>query len=75
MKECFLFHGAANESINNIIENNCSVPKNPKAAFFGKGVIFSELPEVSLMYGDCLILCKVGNGEFLIAGEPSRKLD
>ena len=66
VKECFLFHGAANISMNNIIENNCSVPKNPKALLFGTGVSFSELPEVSLMHGDCLILCKVGSVDFYL---------
>ena len=55
-------------SINLIFRNNFSVDHEPvlqgdtvrtKKMMFGRGVYFSELPAVSLMYGDGLLLCKV----------------
>jgi len=63
VQELLLFHGTSNESINKIIENNFVIDKSPaersKAMLFGRGVYLSELPGVSLMYGDNLLLCKV----------------
>ena len=61
--ELLLFHGTSNESINKIIENNFVIDKSPaersKSMLFGRGVYLSELPGVSLMYGENLLLCKV----------------
>lgn len=63
VQEVLLFHGTANESINKIIEDNFVIDKNPaersKVMLFGRGVYLSELPGVSLMYGEGLLLCKV----------------
>ena len=57
-----LFHGTSWESLNKIAENNFSVDHLPlergKVMLFGRGVYLSELPGVSLMYGDNLLLCK-----------------
>jgi len=61
--EFHLFHGTTNESINKIVETNFSLDHLPKTRgklmLFGTGHYFSELPGVSLMYGECLLLCKV----------------
>ena len=61
--ELLLFHGTTNESINKIADDNFLIDNLPmnrgKLMLFGKGVYFSELPGVSLMYGESLILCKV----------------
>jgi len=61
--ELLLFHGTTNENINKIVVDNFNIDNLPmnrgKLILFGKGVYFSELPGVSLMYGESLILCKV----------------
>ena len=61
--ELLQFHGTAIENINKIIEENFIIEKTPadreKAMLFGRGIYLSELPGVSLMYGDGLLLCKV----------------
>ena len=61
--EYLLFHGTSNENMNLIVENNFSIDSLPaergKVMLFGRGVYFSELPGVSLMYGDKLLLSKV----------------
>jgi len=61
--EKLLFHGTSDVSINLIAENNFSLSALPaergKVMLFGRGIYFSELPGVSLMYGNMLLLCKV----------------
>jgi len=61
--EYFQFHGTAFENINKIIEENFKIDMTPthreKAMLFGRGIYLSELPGVSLMYGEGLLLCKV----------------
>jgi len=61
--ESMLFHGTSNEALNQIVENNFSLEQLPsergKLMFFGRGIYFSQLPGVSLMYGTGLLLCKV----------------
>lgn len=61
--EKLLFHGTCNESINLIAEDNFSLEALPdergKIMLFGRGMYFSELPGVSLMYGEKLLVCKV----------------
>ena len=61
--ETLLFHGTSNENINLIAEDNFSLDALPaergKVMLFGRGLYFSELPGVSLMYGNMLLLCKV----------------
>ena len=60
--EVLLFHGTSWESLNKIVEDNFSVDHLPlergKVMLFGRGVYLSELPGVSLMYGENLLLCK-----------------
>ena len=61
--ELLLFHGTTHENINKIVVDNFKIDNLPmnrgKLMLFGSGVYFSELPGVSLMYGESLILCKV----------------
>merc|ERR1712029_85657 len=61
--ELLLFHGTTNENINKIVEDNFNIDILPmnrgKLMLFGTGVYFSELPGVSLMYGESILLCKV----------------
>ena len=63
VEESLLFHGTSNEALNKIVENNFSLEQLPsergKLMFFGRGMYFSQLPGVSLMYGTGLLLCKV----------------
>ena len=63
VEESMLFHGTSIENLNKIVENNFSLEHLPaergKLMFFGRGIYFSQLPGVSLMYGTGLLLCKV----------------
>ena len=74
--EVLLFHGTAVASVENILTENFIMDAVPlqlntqnearkKAMMYGRGIYFSELPAVSLMYGNGLLLCKVmlGNCE------------
>ena len=72
MTEVFLFHGTAVANLDSILKDNLSLSFSPeqqegkeKKRVFGEGIYFSEMPAVSLMYGNGLILCKVllGNCE------------
>ena len=68
--EFLLFHGTAISSLDSILSNNFKVDALPtqkntshetrkKAMKFGSGIYFSEIPSISLMYGNGLLLCKV----------------
>merc|ERR1711923_147256 len=68
--EMLLFHGTAISSLDNIlasnfvvdaipVQQNCMNETRKKTMMFGRGVYFSEMPSVSLMYGNGLLLCKV----------------
>ena len=65
MNEKLLFHGTAQANVDSILSNNFSIshPFNRQdkemKRVFGEGIYFSEMPAVSLMYGNGLILCKV----------------
>ena len=66
MTEVFLFHGTAVANLDSILRENLSLSFSPeqqdgkeKKRVFGEGIYFSEMPAVSLMYGNGLILCKV----------------
>merc|ERR1719320_712080 len=72
--ELLLFHGTAVSSIDSILSTNFVVDSLPqqrnsqneqrkKTMMFGRGIYFSELPAVSLMYGNGLLLCKVLPGK------------
>lgn len=68
--ELLLFHGTSVANLDKILSSNFNLDANPiqqhynketrqKNMMFGKGVYFSEIPSVSLMYGNGLLLCKV----------------
>ena len=68
--ELLLFHGTSAANLDKILSNNFDLDANPsqqhynnetrhKNMMFGRGVYFSEIPSVSLMYGNGLLLCKV----------------
>ena len=70
VKEVLLFHGTSASCVESILKTNFQIDHLPvqqtsqndvrdKKMMFGRGVYFSELPAVSLMYGNGLILCKV----------------
>ena len=70
--EALLFHGTAVASVDSILKNNFSLDHSPiqqqessrdKRSMFGEGIYFSEMPAVSLMYGNGLVLCKVLLGD------------
>jgi len=70
--ETLLFHGTAVASVDSILKNNFSLDHSPiqqqessrdKRSMFGEGIYFSEMPAVSLMYGNGLVLCKVILGD------------
>ena len=69
-REVLLFHGTSTSCIESILKTNFLIDHLPvqqtnkkdlrdKKMMFGRGVYFSELPAVSLMYGNGLILCRV----------------
>eukprot|EP00092_Neocalanus_flemingeri_P102324 GFUD01130881.1.p1 GENE.GFUD01130881.1~~GFUD01130881.1.p1 ORF type:complete len:702 (+),score=200.18 GFUD01130881.1:81-2186(+) len=73
VEEMLLFHGTAVASLDSILNSNFIVDALPqqlntqneqrkKTMMFGRGVYFSELPAISLMYGNGLLLCKVMPG-------------
>ena len=66
-KEMLLFHGTAVVNVDSILKENFKLGNQDKEkrSVFGEGIYFSEMPAVSLMYGNGLILCKVllGNCE------------
>ena len=70
VEEMLLFHGTAVASMDNILASNFLLDALPlqvntqnetrkKTMMFGRGVYFSEIPAISLMYGNGLLLCKV----------------
>ena len=70
VNEMLLFHGTSWSCVHQIATNNFDIEAIPKqittnnqtrkkSMLFGKGVYFSEMPALSLIYGDGLILCKV----------------
>ena len=79
-REMFLFHGTAVANVDSILRENFSLnissdqQGKDKKRVFGEGIYFSELPAVSLMYGNGLILCKVllGNCQ-LFSPQPEAK--
>ena len=70
VKEVLLFHGTSASCVESILKTNSRIDHLPvqqtsqnavrdKKMMFGRGVYFSEIPAVSLMYGTGLTLCKV----------------
>ena len=68
MAETLLFHGTAAANVDSILKSNFSLDHSlawdcdsskESRRIFGEGIYFSEMPAVSLMYGNGLLLCKV----------------
>ena len=73
VEERLMFHGTTEDSLARLLEENFDLDSVPlqvvpggqerrlrsKATVYGRGVYFSGLPRVSLMYGDVLVLCRV----------------
>ena len=67
--EILLFHGTSEFSLNKILSENFNLDSEPregtwsvqrkKKMKYGRGIYFSALPGLSLMYGDELLLCRV----------------
>ena len=80
MTEVFLFHGTAVANVDSILRENLLLELSSeeqgkeRKRVFGEGIYFSEMPAVSLMYGNGLILCKVllGNCQ-LFSPQPEAK--
>ena len=81
IKEMLLFHGTAVANVDSILRSNFSLDHpfdkdNDKEneSVFGEGIYFSDMPAISLMYGNGLILCKVLLGECEVFDpQPCRK--
>ena len=68
-EEVFLWHGTDPSAMEPILRDNFDIESAPvqpelgagrkKKMQFGRGIYFSEVPTVSLMYGNTLILCRV----------------
>ena len=84
-KEVLLFHGTSHESLTGIVSSNfkmeavpfnrSSIPQDQmrrKLNLYGKGIYLSQIPEVSLNYGDALIVCKVLLGESIKTTSSSK---
>ena len=66
-KPVFAFHGTPQRNIEEIMKENFSLAKVKRTAY-GHGIYFSEFPDVSIRYGDGLILSKVLPGKSYICG-------
>ena len=68
-EEVLLWHGTNPSALEPILRDNFDIESAPvqpelgggrdKKMLFGRGIYFSEVPTVSLMYGNTLILCRV----------------
>ncbi len=56
--ESLLFHGTSSKNAEGICKTNFD-PAKLKRFAYGKGIYFSRCPNVSLGYGEDLLLCKV----------------
>ena len=70
VKELYLFHGTSISNLHKIATENFIIDAYPiqknaqdevrkKTMIYGRGVYLTELPALSLTYGDGLLLCKV----------------
>jgi len=65
-KSLLIFHGTPQENIGSILKNNFNLNKVAHGRMYGRGVYFSEKPEVSMGYTQdmsSLILCLVLPGD------------
>ena len=68
-EEVLLWHGTDPSALDPILRDNFDIESAPvqpelgagrkKKMQFGRGIYFSEVPTVSLMYGNTLVLCRV----------------
>jgi len=61
-KERLVFHGTMLDNIDGIVRDNFQLGRLVRKVF-GRGVYFSEIPDISAVYGDGLLLCRVLLGE------------
>ena len=61
-EEVLAFHGTASKNLDSILKENLQM-KYVKRHAYGKGTYFSEFPDTSLGYGDCLILFRTLPGK------------
>ena len=81
--ETLLFHGTGAANVDSILKSNFSLARDCDSSkenrrIFGEGIYFSEMPAVSLMYGNNLLLCKVVLGDcesFLPLSETTKQPD
>ena len=70
VEELLLFHGTTWSCVRQIANDNFNIDAHPqqlttsnkpriKSMFFGRGIYLSNIPALSLIYGNALILCKV----------------
>ena len=79
--EIFAFHGTAIENVDNILKENLQLRYARRQAY-GPGNYFSEFPDISLGYGQGLILFRVlpgveysGSSLDIPAGSNSKKVN
>ncbi|EDO36121.1 predicted protein, partial [Nematostella vectensis] len=56
--EILAYHGTRSANIDSILRNNLDIKFAQRQAY-GRGNYFSEFPEISMGYGDGLLLCRV----------------
>ncbi|XP_046847639.1 uncharacterized protein LOC124441242 [Xenia sp. Carnegie-2017] len=61
-KEILAYHGTDKKNIDSILKNNLQLNFARRQAY-GRGNYFSEFPEVSIGYGDGLLLCRILPGK------------
>jgi len=61
-KERLVFHGTMLDNIDGIVRDNFQLGRLVRK-MYGRGVYFSESPDISAVYGDGLLLCRVLLGE------------
>ncbi|XP_046848921.1 NFX1-type zinc finger-containing protein 1-like [Xenia sp. Carnegie-2017] len=60
--EILVYHGTDKKNIDSILKNNLQVSLAERQKY-GRGNYFSEFPEVSIGYGDGLLLCRILPGK------------
>ena len=65
VREMLLFHGTDAANIDSILEEGFNINFNPKhkskLALYGRGIYVAEHPELAFLYGNIILVCKVGN--------------
>ncbi|XP_048576294.1 uncharacterized protein LOC5506123 [Nematostella vectensis] len=79
--EILAYHGTRSVNIDSILRNNLDIKFAQRQAY-GRGNYFSEFPEISMGYGDGLLLCRVlpgrewvdSSGRDILQGYNSKKV-